>query len=117
MKTRQEMAEPMQEQRPDWDTLKNLQALVPTRVVHRELAAETVLLNVETGRYFGMDEIGARFFKVVSSSPNLETAATTLEAEYEGTPNQIREDLVRFCNELDSLGLIDLVEQTSSKRH
>ena len=112
MRTTPEMPDWEVDPRLDWDAMKTLRALVPAWVVHRELAAETVLLNVETGHYFGMDEIGTRFFKVVSESASLESAEAILAAEYEGTPEQIRDDMVQFCAELVSLGLIELVEQS-----
>lgn len=93
---------------PEWDSIASSRAHVPRHVVHRMFPSETVLLNVETGHYYGMDPIGARFFDIIRNSPDLRAALASLVEEYEGSEDQIRADLIRFCDELLSLGLIEL---------
>lgn len=92
----------------DWKSIADSRLSVPRRVIHRRFAAETVLLNVETGRYYGMDEIGARFFEVLGECSDIRSAVETLCKEFEVPPARIQEDMVSFCAELLSLGLIEL---------
>lgn len=100
----------MNESSLEWERVADSRVRVPQHVVHRQFASETVLLNAQTGQYYGMDEFGARFFEVLSDSPDLRYALSTLSEEFEEEPDRIRDDMIRFCDELLSLGLIELEE-------
>lgn len=95
----------------DWESLEHLVARVPRHVVHREFASETVLLNVRTGHYYGMDESGARFFRVLQESDDVGSAVERLAEEFDAPVERLREDMVQYCAELESLGLLELREQ------
>jgi hypothetical protein len=100
----------MSESTISWEGIQDRRALVPQHVVFRGFAAETVLLNVQTGYYHGMDAVGGRFFEVLRESPTVVAAAAALAAEYEQPDEVIREDVVRFCEDLVERGLIELAE-------
>lgn len=91
-----------------WDEIRAQRASVPAHVVHRTFAAETVLLNIESGHYHGLDAVGGRFFEVLRDAPTVETAVTTLAGEYAQPPERIQEDIIEFCSELSDRGLIEL---------
>jgi hypothetical protein len=91
-----------------WDDIRGRRASVPQQVVHRTFARETVLLNIGTGHYHGMDAIGGRFFEVLLASPNVGAAADQLATDYEQPVERIQEDMAKFCSELKQLGLIEL---------
>ena len=97
----------------DWKRVRHLRAVVPQHVVYRALPSETVLLNIHTGTYLGMDEVGSRCFEVLRESDDLASALRTLVAEYEAPEERIREDLVGYCKQLLSNGLIELEEPDS----
>jgi hypothetical protein len=92
----------------EWESVKSCRASVPHQVVHRTLASETVLLNIETGFYYGMDETGGRFFEVMSQAPSVAAAVETLTQEFDAPEEQIRVDMLRYCSELLEHGLIEL---------
>ena len=94
----------------DWMRVRNLRAVVPQHVVFRALVSETVLLNVRTGTYLGMDEVGSRCFDAMRESRDLQSALEVLMDEYEAPEERIRQDLVGYCEELLSQGLIELEE-------
>lgn len=91
-----------------WHQLQLQRVVVPPEVVFRSLAHETVLLNIRTGRYHGVDEIGARFFAAAREAPNLTGAADVLAAEYGQPIDRIREDLLAFLDDLQARGLVAL---------
>jgi hypothetical protein len=93
-----------------WERVQHCRVSVPNHVVHRRFASETVLLNVQTGIYYGMDEIGARFFDVLRETGNAHSAVAVLAKEFQAPVERIREDMVRYCSELVTLGLIELHE-------
>jgi hypothetical protein len=91
-----------------WDQISGRKVAVPRHVVHRSFASETVLLNVQTGHYHGMDAIGGRFFETLVGAGTIADAVTALAAEYDQPVERIQEDMTRFCAELSGLGLVEL---------
>lgn len=87
--------------------LKNKIA-VPDGVLVRDLVGESVLLNLNSESYFGLDEVGTRMWTVLIASPSVETAFDTLLIEYEVDPVQLRNDLHNFIEKLVELGLLDV---------
>lgn len=71
------------------------------------MAQETVLLNIQTGRYHGIDAIGARFFEVMRSGDPLSSVVGVLAAEYKQPMDRIRQDLAKFCEQMFEFGLIE----------
>jgi hypothetical protein len=92
----------------EWARIKHLRAVVPQHVIFRPFSSEMVLLNIETGLYHGMDEVGSRCFEALRASDTLEAALEALTKEYEGPQGRIRGDLVGYCSELLAHGLIEL---------
>ena len=90
--------------------------MVPQQVVHRTLASETVLLNIQTGHYYGMDDSGGRFFEVLRESESVASAVDSLTREFDAPVEQIREDMLRYCRELLGHGLIELREMGAGIR-
>jgi hypothetical protein len=84
-------------------------AVVPPHVVHRTFAQETVLLNIRTGQYYGIDRIGGRFFEVIVEEPHLDRASAALAEEYGQPLERVQADLAAFVAELEQRGLLELV--------
>ena len=72
----------------------------------KRVGSETVLLNLETGQYHGLDDIGSGFLAALTTEPDVEGAVGSLAASYEASPRQLRTDLAAFCRELTERGLI-----------
>lgn len=92
----------------EWETVSGHRAIVPRRVVYRSLVTETVLLNIETGLYHGMDETGSRFFSALQESETLEDAVTLLGSEFDAPVERLREDMLHYCSDLMGRGLLEL---------
>ena len=84
-------------------------AVVPGHVLVRHLDGESVLLNLETERYFGLDATGTRMWQLVTTSPNLDAAYGILLEEYEVTPEVLRSDLAELMIRLVENGLVQVV--------
>jgi hypothetical protein len=91
-----------------WGDLRDLHVRVPAHVVFRDMAQETVVLNIESGRYHGIDPIGAHFFEVMRSGDSLAKVATVLAGDYKQPLDRIQQDLAAFCDRMNQLGLIEL---------
>jgi hypothetical protein len=81
---------------------------VPANVLVQELDGESVFLNLNSGRYFGLDEVGTCFWKIMATSASVQTAYETLLAEYEVDPETLRRDLLRLVDELAEQGLVEV---------
>lgn len=79
---------------------------VPPNVVYREFAHETVMLNLDTGKYHGINPTAARMLEALQRSVSGRAAAASL-AETFGQPlERIEQDLATFCVGLLERGLI-----------
>ncbi|HJX26489.1 MAG TPA: PqqD family protein [Thermoanaerobaculia bacterium] len=83
---------------------------VPERVLFRDLAGEAVLLEIESGRYFGLNEIGTRIWHLLQPGRPLEAVYHSLLKEYEVPPDRLREDLCGFIDRLAGRGLLRIDE-------
>jgi len=81
---------------------------VPDDVLIRELDGESVILNLKSERYFGLDEVGTQMWRVLSSSESIEAAYQTLVLEYDVTPEQLRNDLYKLLEQLVENGLVNV---------
>jgi hypothetical protein len=80
---------------------------VPEHVVYRDFADETVILNLESGKYHGLNRTAARMLEVLRSSASVAEAIDDLAAEL-GQPNEvIARDVLTLCRALDDRGLIE----------
>ena len=82
---------------------------VPSHVLIRFLDKEAVLLNIETERYFGLDETGARMWQLVTGAPNVEAAYQQLLDEYDVQAEPLRRDLIELLTRLVENGLLQVV--------
>src|SRR5437588_12873570 len=79
---------------------------LPHNVVSREFAHETVMLNLDTGTYHGINPTAARMLETLQQSASGRDAATKL-AELFGQPvERIEHDLATFCTGLLERGLL-----------
>jgi Coenzyme PQQ synthesis protein D (PqqD) len=84
-------------------------AAVPAHVLVRILDRESVLLNLETEQYFGLDETGTRMWQLVTASPNIDSAYQELLAEYEVDPELLRYNLMELLSRLLDCGLLQVL--------
>jgi len=82
--------------------------VVPSHVLVRFLDKESVLLNIETERYFGLDETGTRMWQLVTAAPKIEVAYQQLLEEYDVQPELLRENLTDLLNRLVENGLLQV---------
>jgi hypothetical protein len=79
---------------------------VPGHVLVRFLDKEAVLLNIETERYFGLDETGARMWQLATTSTNIDAAYQALLNEYDVDAQTLREHLSELLEKLADNGLL-----------
>lgn len=80
---------------------------LPEHVVHRGFAAETVVLNLQTGKYHGLNPVAGRMLEVLEQVGSVQDAAHQLAAEYDQPLQTIEEDICALCTDLAERGLIE----------
>jgi hypothetical protein len=83
--------------------------IVPSHVLIRHLDGESVLLNLESERYFGLDGTGTRMLDLVTSMPNVDTAYERLLEEFELAPALLPDHLNELLKSLVDNGLVSLL--------
>jgi hypothetical protein len=69
---------------------------------------ESVILNLKSESYFGLDEVGTRMWEVLTTSDSIQAAYQQLLDEYEVEAEELKSDLGDLVENLLSLGLIEL---------
>jgi hypothetical protein len=75
------------------------------QVVMRELPGESVLLDLKSGFYFGLNEVGTRAWSLMMQGGSLRDVNESLFDEFDAPPAVIQAELLRFAGELCEHGL------------
>jgi hypothetical protein len=83
--------------------------VVPTHVLIRHLDGESVLLNLESEKYFGLDTTATRMWELLTNSPCIDAAYGRLAEEFEVEPGLLRDHLVELLSQLSQNGLLQVL--------
>jgi hypothetical protein len=78
------------------------------------LQTESVLLNVDSERYYGLNDVGTRMLTVLTSSNSIEAAYNSLLAEYDVEAEVLRGDLISTIEKLAKYELVEIISGTPS---
>ena len=81
---------------------------VPDDVLISRLQEESVILNLDSERYYGLDDVGTRFLSVLTSSNSIDAAYQSLVEEYDVDREVLRQDLVALIQNLLQQGIIEV---------
>jgi hypothetical protein len=93
---------------PSDQTLLASRARLPQHVVHRSFVAETVVLNLRTGKYHGLNATAGTMLDALEASPTIAAAVPGLAEEFGVEEAQIEADLLGLCRGLLERGLIEI---------
>jgi hypothetical protein len=84
--------------------------VVPSEdAVFRELDGQSVLLNLATGLYFGLDAVGTHVWQLAAEDGSLRAVRQRLVDEYDADPSTVERDLLALGETLLAKGLWSLV--------
>jgi hypothetical protein len=81
---------------------------VPEDVLLSDLDGESVILNLKTETYFGLDKVGTRMWSALTTADSIQAAYEALAAGYDVDPEQLRSDLSAILEKLLEHGLLEL---------
>jgi hypothetical protein len=83
---------------------------LPQHVVHRSFVAETVVLNLRTGKYHGLNPTAGKMLEALAVAPTAGATVPELASEYGVEPTTVEGDLIALCQGLLQRGLIEIVD-------
>ena len=73
-----------------------------------DLDGEKVMMNLDKGEYFMMNEVGSRIWEIISEPINVKEIISTLRNEYEVDEETCKETVIEFLGRLDNADLISI---------
>jgi hypothetical protein len=79
---------------------------VKPNVIFRALGSESVILNLDSGVYFGLDEIGTRIWQLLEEQ-DVRGVCESLRVDYDVSPQRVEADVIAFVDHLSAKGLVE----------
>jgi PAS domain-containing protein len=79
---------------------------ISEEVLFQDIEGECVLLNLANEQYFGLDEVGTRFWELLSENNEIEPILRQILNEFNVEESVLRRDLVILLDEMSENGLI-----------
>lgn len=83
-------------------------AVIPKHVMARQAGAETVILDLNSGTYFGLDPVGTRVWELMGKGKTLGEICDTMLDEYGVTPEALQRDVLELAENLLKQKLISI---------
>ena len=69
---------------------------------------EVVVLDLNSGTYYGLDELGARIWTLIEQPASLPAIRETIMSEYEVDAETCERDILAFLNQMQAAGLVEV---------
>jgi hypothetical protein len=79
-------------------------------VIWADLKGEAVLLNIESGIYFGLNPVGSMVWKLLCEGSDEDEICARLLDEFDVAPDQLRADVAGFLDGLSAEELVRFAE-------
>lgn len=73
-----------------------------------DLDGEKVMMNLDKGEYFMMNEVGSRIWEIISEPINVRRIIDTLRSEYEVDEETCKDTVLEFLGRLNNADLISI---------
>ena len=82
--------------------------VIPEHIVARPVGNETVILNLSTGNYSGLDPVGARVWQLLAAGHSVPNVVSTMLGEFDVSEDQLTQDVSVLIESLVSRGLVEV---------
>ena len=80
---------------------------IPPQVMARTVGEETVLLDLASGTYFGLDPVGTRIWHLLSEGKTVAAVCDNMLTEFDVTRDTLEADVMHLLDELRDKGLVN----------
>lgn len=88
--------------------LDKISIFVSKDQISRDLGGEAVILNLKTGIYCGLNEVGARIWAFIQEPRSIKDIRETLLDEYDVDPKQCERELLELLQQMLDNSLIEV---------
>ena len=99
---------------PPTSDLLTARVRMPQHVVHRSFVAETVVLNLQTGQYHGLNPTAGAMLETLQTAPTVADAVAPISERYGVEQEQVERDLLALIRGLLERGLIETVDDAGA---
>lgn len=78
------------------------------KTAFRVIGEETVILNIETGFYYTLNEVGTSIWQLCEKGRSIKEIARIISKEYIVDEDEARKDVLEFINDLYKEGLVEI---------
>ena len=89
------------------ESLLGAKVTVPQSVVFRSFPTETVVLNLQTGKYHGLNPTAGKMLQALTEADSVRAAAAAVAAEYDAPVETVEADVCDLCQNLLDRGLVE----------
>lgn len=69
-------------------------------VVHTEMNEQTMLMNIEEGKYYSLSQVGSQIWRLLENPTRVDALIAQLEEEFEVTEQECRDQTHEFLQDL-----------------
>jgi hypothetical protein len=73
-----------------------------------DMGGEAVMLNMQSGVYYGTDDIGALVWNLLDEPRSVEAIRDTILEQYSVDADRCEQDLLAFLKEMEAAGLVEI---------
>lgn len=85
------------------------------QVVHDNLDGEVILIHMDTGNYYSIDQVGAEIWDLLSTRRTVQQVVEELLLRYEGDSQEISKSVAEFIRQLEKEELIVADDASDSR--
>jgi len=79
---------------------------ISSEVLTQEVGGETVILDLKSESYFGLDEVGTRIWQLLQEQEDIQTITATMLNEYDVKEEQLEKDIQNLLTQLNKAGIV-----------
>ena len=81
---------------------------ISSETLTQEVGGETVILDLKSETYFGLDEVGTRIWQLLVEQEDMQSITATMLNEYDVEVEQVEKDVQNLLTQLDKAGIVTL---------
>lgn len=80
--------------------------ILSEEALSQEVNGETVILDLKSEQYFGLDEVGTRIWQLLEEHGDLQKTFDIMLEEFDVAEDRLKEDMNKLLDQLAESGLI-----------
>jgi hypothetical protein len=73
-----------------------------------DMGSEVVILDLTSGMYYGLDDLGARIWSLIEHPASLGTIRDAIMTDYDVDAATCERDILTFVQQMKSVGLVEI---------